>query len=433
MSPAARPTPIPSARRRETSVRILHILDHSLPLHSGYAFRTISLLREQRKLGWETLQVTTPRHREGNGDDVEVDGWMFHRTRMPASPLSRLPVLGYVAEMNATAGRLRELAGRFRPDVLHAHSPVLNVLPALRVGRELGIPVVYEVRALWEDAAVDHGTTRQGSLRYRVSRMLESHALKRAAHVTTICEGLRSEIAARGVPRERTTVIPNAVDADAFPFAPAADVALRESLGLAGKTVLGFAGSFYAYEGLDLLIEALAILAPRMPNLRLLLVGGGPQEANLRAMVAERNLASRVVFTGRVPHDRMVSYYSVIDVLAYPRHRMRLTDLVTPLKPLEAMAQGNLFVASDVGGHRELVRDEDTGFLFPAGDAAALARKLEDVLARKADWPAMKRRARTFVETERTWAHSVARYADAYRLRQAATPTRAPDLTRQES
>jgi len=416
-------------------VRILHILDHSLPLHSGYAFRTVSLLREQRRLGWETMQLTTPRQRgdDADADAVEVDGWTFHRTPAPRGIGSALPVLRYVAEMRATAQRLHELALRFRPDVLHAHSPVLDVFPALRVGRELGIPVVYELRALWEDAAVDHGTTREGSARYRLSRALETHALRRADHVTTICEGLRSEIVTRGIDPARITVIPNAVDAETFSFAPPPDPALRENLGLAGKTVLGFAGSFYAYEGLDLLVEAFALLAPRMPNLRLLLLGGGPQDENLRSMVAERGLRSRVVFAGRVPHSEMARHYSVIDVLAYPRHRMRLTELVTPLKPLEAMAQGNIFVASDVGGHRELIRDGDTGFLFPAGDATALAAKIGDVLARREGWPAMRRRARDLVEKERTWAHSAAHYVDAYKFPQRIQQSRTGDLQRQES
>jgi glycogen synthase len=415
-------------------VRILHILDHSLPLHSGYAFRTIALLREQRRLGWETLHLTTPR--QGGDpvvDSVDVDGWRFHRTRAPVGLASWLPPAHYLAEMRATARRIRELAERFRPDVLHAHSPVLNALPALSVGRALGIPVVYEVRALWEDAAVDHGTTREGSLRYRLSRMLETYALRRVDHVTTICEGLRTEIAARGVPASRITVVPNAVDADQFRFDAPPDVALRRELALDGKTVLGFAGSFYAYEGLDLFIEAFAMLAARVPQLRGLLVGGGPQEQNLRAMVAERGLDARIAFIGRVPHAQIGRYYGLIDVLVYPRHRMRLTEVVTPLKPLEAMAQGRVFVASDVGGHRELTRDGDTGFLFPAGDARALASTIEAVLDRRAEWPQIRRRARRYVEAERTWARSVAAYADAYKLPRVDPPTSEAGLTSQES
>jgi PEP-CTERM/exosortase A-associated glycosyltransferase len=316
--------------------------------------------------------------------------------------------------MAATAARIDELVESFHPDVVHAHSPVLNALPALKVGRRRRVPVVYEVRALWEDAAVDHGTTTEGSLRYRASRALETFALSRADHVTTICDGLRREIVGRGISLARVTVIPNAVDTAAFRFGATADAALRRRLGLDGAIVIGFAGSFYAYEGLDLLIVAFAELAKRYPELRLLLVGGGPNELALKAQVDQCGLASRVIFSGRVPHGEVQRYYELIDVLAYPRHRMRLTEMVTPLKPLEAMAQGRMLVASDVGGHRELVRDGDTGFLFPAGDASALASTIERVLARREEWPRIGAQARRFVETERTWATSVARYADVY-------------------
>ena len=396
------------------ALRVLHILDHSLPLHSGYSFRTVAILREQRELGFETAQLTTPRHGTTTADVEDIDGWRFHRTPLRRNRASTIPGAVYLQEMAATARRIDELSRSFRADILHAHSPVLNALPALWVGRRRRIPVVYEIRALWEDAATDHGTTTEGSVRYRTSRALETFALRRADRITTICEGLRGEIVARGVSSERITVIPNAVDLREFRFDLEADSALRRQLGLEGSTVVGFAGSFYGYEGLDLLVEAVALLADRRPDLRVLLVGGGPQEPALRSLVAARGLSGRVVFTGRVAHADVSRYYGLIDILAYPRRAMRLTELVTPLKPLEAMAQGRIFVASDVGGHRELVRDGETGFLFPAGDASALARTIEAVLARAAEWPRIRAQARRYVEAERTWAHSVGRYASVY-------------------
>ena len=394
-------------------MRILHVLDHSLPLQSGYTFRTAAIVREQRALGWETLQLTTPRQQAGDGVE-ECSGIKFHRTPLPRSGVDRVPGLSYVREMAATARRIDALCATFRPDVLHAHSPVLDALPALRVGRRRGIPVVYELRALWEDAAVDHGTTAEGGARYVASRAAETFALRRVDRITTICEGLRRDIVARGIDEARITVIPNGVDATSFRFGALPDEALRRKLALGGCTVIGFAGSFYAYEGLDLLVDAFARLAAARPSLRLLLVGGGPQEAILRAQVAAHGLEERVIFTGRVPHGEVQRYYDLIDVLAYPRHRMRLTELVTPLKPLEAMAQGRMFVASDVGGHRELVRDGETGYLFAAGDVGALVQILERVLAERAEWPRIARTARAFIESERTWQRSVRRYADVY-------------------
>jgi glycogen(starch) synthase len=390
------------------TMRVLHVLDHSIPLHSGYAFRTLAILREQQRLGWHTLQLTTPKQGAGGLREETVEGMRVHRTPSLAGA-------GFVTQMRLTAARIAEIVRDEKPDLIHAHSPVLNVLPAIWVRLSRRLPVVYEMRASWEDAAVDHGTAREAGVRYRLSRALETLALGRADQITTICEGLRGDIAARGIPHDKITVIPNAVDPQAFRFGVPADMALKRQLGLEGCTVIGFAGSFYGYEGLHMLVQALMRLLPRRPDLRLLLVGGGPQEPALKAQVAQLGLQSRVVFTGRVPHADVQRYYQLIDVLAYPRLPMRLTELVTPLKPLEAMAQGRVFVASDVGGHRELVRHGETGYLFRAGDTDALANGIEEALAQREQWPELLRRARQFVELERTWASSVARYAGVYR------------------
>jgi PEP-CTERM/exosortase A-associated glycosyltransferase len=394
-------------------MRILHVLDHSIPLHSGYTFRTRAILREQRKLGWETFHITSPKHTATQLLEEEVDGLHFFRTP-PAEGGSTLPGLGEMALMRQLERRMAEVVAKVRPQIIHAHSPVLNAIPALRVGRRLGIPVVYEVRAFWEDAAVDHGTTAEGSLRYRLTKRLETHALRQANHVFTICEGLRSDIAQRGIPAEKVTVIPNAVDIDAFEPGGTPDEELKNRLGLAGATVVGFIGSFYAYEGLDLLLDALPGLLQRRPEVRVLMVGGGPQDEALKAQAQSLGVADKVVFTGRVPHAEVQRYYDLVDVLAYPRHSMRLTELVTPLKPLEAMAQGRLLVASDVGGHKELIHHGETGWLFKAGDAGALAAAAEALLDQRERWPGLRRAGREFVEHERNWPLSVARYGAVY-------------------
>ncbi len=395
-------------------MRILHVLDHSIPLHSGYTFRTASILREQRALGWDTFHITSPKQGETNAPEESVDGLHFYRTAGGTGLMADLPVGREVALMKALGQRLEQVARIIEPDILHAHSPVLNALPALKVGRKLGIPVVYEIRAFWEDAAVDHGTTNQGSLRYRATRGLETRAIQRADHVFTICEGLRADIVARGVPSSKVTVIPNAVNVESFQLGSPPDPALLRKLGLIGSTVVGFIGSFYAYEGLDLLVAALPQLLQARPDVKLLLVGGGSQEANLRQQAQTLGVADKVVFAGRVPHQEVNKYYDLIKVLAYPRHPMRLTELVTPLKPLEAMAQGQLFVASDVGGHKELVQHNQTGVLFKAGSADALAKSLLDLLNSPALWPVLKTNGREFVENVRNWKNSVENYAGPY-------------------
>jgi len=395
-------------------MRVIHILDHSIPLQSGYAFRTQAILKEQRALGWETFHLTGPKQGPAAATEEWVDGWHFYRTPPPGGILEGVPGLSELELMGEIAFRIEQVVKRIRPHVLHAHSPVLNAIPALRVGRRLDIPVVYELRVLWEDAAMDHGTGREGGLRYRLGRGLESWALRRADAVTTICEGLLGDIISRGIPAEKVTVIPNAVDLDEFTVRGARNPALKRRLGLDGALVLGFIGFFHPYEGLAVLLRALPGILSHAPQTRVLLVGGGPQEAQLKRLAADLGVTDTVVFAGLVPHRDVPSYYDLVDVLVYPRLSMRLTELVTPVKPLEAMAQGRLVLASDIGGHRELIRHGETGTLFKSGDPDALAKAVLALLREPARWPGIKAAARRYVETERNWKAIAARYEDVY-------------------
>lgn len=397
-------------------MKILHVLDHSIPLHSGYTFRTLSILREQRALGWETLHLTGSKQGGGDALEEQVDDLHFYRTPVSSSRLSKLPILNQISVINDLAQRLNEVVQVVKPDIIHAHSPVLNALPALQVGRKFGIPVVYEIRAFWEDAAVDHGTSREGSLRYRVTRALETFAIKRADAVTTICEGLKNDILTRGVSADKVTVIPNAVNIENFTVGATPNTQLAKELGLEGKQILGFIGSYYAYEGLNILLDALPKMLASNPNVRVLLIGGGPQEDALKAQAAQLNITDKVIFIGRVPHDQVQRYYNLVDILVYPRLKMRLTDLVTPLKPLEAMAQGRLLAASDVGGHRELIQDGKTGILFKADDAVSLTNSVLTLLNSPDKWDRLRQQGRAFVEAERNWPTSVERYKDVYNL-----------------
>lgn len=391
-------------------MRILHVLDHSLPVQSGYSFRSQAILREQRRLGIETIQVTSPKHGRSATPLETVDGFEFHRINADDGALARLPIVNQLDVVRQLRGRLRPIIAATRPDIIQAHSPCLTAMAALGLGK----PVVYELRSSWEDAAVSSGVTREGSWRYRASRWLETRVLLRADHVTTICEGLREEAVRRGVRPDRVTVIPNAVDPDAF-HAGSAGEATRRELGLAGKCVLGFIGSFFAWEGLPLLIEAMPRIVAQRPDIRLLLVGGGPDETAIRAAVERLQVAPYVVFAGQVRHDRVSALYDAVDILVYPRIPMRLTDMVTPLKPLEAMALAKVFVASDVGGHRELVQDRRTGVLFRAGDKQALASAILEVAADETLREHLIANGPRFVREERTWAQVVRRYEPLYR------------------
>ena len=399
--------------------RILHVLDHSLPLHSGYTFRTRALLKAQQGRGWDVRGITGNRH-IADGPPVEtVDELTFHR--VPGRSAGPIAPIAEWRDMRRLSAGIDALARGWRPDLIHAHSPVLGALAAAPVARRHDLPFVYEIRAFWEDAAVSAGTTREGSLRYRLTRLLEDRAVAKADAVIVICEGLRRDLVARGVAPEKIIVSPNGVDLELFGDPAPADAALRSALGLDGAEVVGFIGSFYDYEGLDDLIAAMPALIERRPAAHLLLVGGGPRAQALKAQALASSAAARIHFVGRVPHHEVERYYGLVDILAYPRKAMRLTELVTPLKPLEAMAQGRLVAASSVGGHRELIEDGVTGTLFPPDDPAAMARSLADLLADRAGWDARRRTARAFVERERSWARNVGRYEPVYQRLLART------------
>ncbi|MFO6424967.1 TIGR04063 family PEP-CTERM/XrtA system glycosyltransferase [Motilimonas sp. KMU-193] len=394
-------------------MKILHVLDHSVPLHSGYSFRTLAILKQQRARGWKTYHLTSAKQGPRLDWQELSHGFVFMRSPYLAW-LMKLPVLEQITTLITLKWALSRAVRQVKPDVIHAHSSALNGLAGWWQARLSGLPLVYEVRAFWEDAAVDHGTAVEHGLRYKLTKALETFVLKRADAVTTICQGLKDDMQKRGIAADKITLIPNAVDIDKFTPLTEPDQALAQELGLSDKKVLGFLGSFYGYEGLNLLVEALTEPCLSDDNICLLLVGGGPQEDNLKQQVDRLGLTDRVRFIGRVSHDQVARYYSLVDVLVYPRIGMRLTETVTPLKPLEAMAQSKLVVASDVGGHKELIRDGETGFLFAQGNVADLAQTLAKVLTQQAQWPAIWQQGLDYVRHERNWAVSVANYQKVY-------------------
>lgn len=397
--------------------RILHVLDHSLPLHSGYTFRTRAILKAQEAAGLEVRGITSQRHNneaEWSSAHETIDGLTFHRTPGTASgPM----LVSEFREMGALAQSIVDLAQEWRPDIIHAHSPALCGGGALRAARRLGVPFVYEIRAFWEDAAVGNRTGTEGSAKYRLTRSLETQVASRADALFTICNGLREDLVARGIPAGRIGVMPNGVDLTLFGDPPPRDDALARELGIAPDApVIGYIGSFYDYEGIDDLITAMPILRQSHPHARLLIVGTGPMDREWRAAAATLPCPDAVIFTGRVPHETVERYYSLVDVLAYPRKASRLTDLVTPLKPLEAMAQRRLVAASNVGGHRELITHGETGFLFAPDDPAACAKALAELLDAPEEWDNIRARALDHVRKRHDWHKNARRYLDVYHL-----------------
>lgn len=395
-------------------MKILHILDHYKPHFSGYVFRTSYILKHQRANGLNPVCITSPKQ-GGTGHEMrEIDGIKIYPTQK--CNFGNIPFLRENRLMNCLRKKIEEIINIEKPDIIHAHSPSLNGVPALKAGRKYGIPVVYEVRAFWEDAAVDHRTFKENSLKYRISRFIETRLLKNADAVFTISDAMKKEMSLRGIPEKKIEIIPNGVDIEQFSVVPY-DNALRfkTEMNMINKKVIGFIGSFYHYEGIDILIEAYSEMIKKNKNIILMLVGDGPEYATVHETARNKGLNGRVIFTGKVPHNDIKRYYSVMDVLVYPRRSMRLTELVTPLKPLEAMALGKIVAGSDVGGIRELIKDGKNGVLFKPDSAESLSVRILELLSDSEKMQTLSQGAVDYIRRERSWDKIVRQYIPVYK------------------
>lgn len=390
-------------------LRVLHVFHHIFHYPCGYRTRSENILRHQRERGIEPVVVTACDH-EGLPALPDPDGIRVYR-----SPRCSGTLPAGFREFHLIALLLRVVAGaivRERPDVVHAHSPVLVALPAFLAAQKHRRPFVYEVRDLWENASVDLGKFSEGSWKYHAARATDTYVLRRADAVTAICASMQAELAGRLGGPGRVFVAPNGVHLDALRDEDTAAARRRWHLG--DGPVLGYVGTLQPYEGLELLIDAIGRVAAAVPGARLLIVGDGNHEAWLRADVSRRGLDARVTFAGRIPHADVGWAYAACDALVYPRRITRTTRLTTPLKPLEAMALGKAVLGSDVPPMRELVEPEVTGLLFPAGDAEALAAQCVRLLQEPALRERLGRAARDWAVRERQWRDVVAPYDDVY-------------------
>ncbi len=405
-------------------MRILHLLHRSVPGTHGYAIRSREIVTKQRAVGLEPIVVTSPSQAPLGTLDREgseyIDGIRYFRACGPLldptmevydkSPLRSLLRVLQNTRLFTTAMRVAE---EYKPDVIHGHSPFTCGIVADLVGRIKSVPSVYEMRGIWEDSHTIRYGLSDRSLRYRGVRYLENLALKEARACCVICELLKSEIVSRGIPEGKIFVVPNGVDIAAFPMGDP-DEELRRGLGLHDRLVVGYIGSFFRYEGLELLLRATFELAGEFPDLCLLLVGDGELTTELKRMTSQAGMDGRVVFAGRRPHERVLDYYRLCDLMVLPRLDARETRMVTPLKPLEIMAAGRPVLASDIGGHREIVEDGMNGILFRAEDVEDLKTKIVELVQHPETRRDLGRRARAWVENHRDWAHLVELYRTMY-------------------
>jgi glycosyltransferase involved in cell wall biosynthesis len=410
---------------RSTPGRVLHLVNDALPSTSaGYTIRTHEIVLAQQAAGLDPHVVTRCGFpvTQGTLDGrrlVMLDGIPYHRL-LPWHMPGRKDKAGALGVQMAA-----RLAEQLRPAVLHAASNYVNALVALAVGKRYGLPVVYEVRGFWEDTWLSRhpdsdprrsrqSTGRAASELYRRNRDLETRCMLAADLVVTLGEAMRDEIVARGVPAEKVLIVPNAVSEEFLQPLPDAQK-LRSELGIRpGEHVIGEVSSLVQHEGIGTLLEATRILKDRGMKVRALIVGDGPERAALQRQAAEAGLGEAAIFTGRVPASKVREFHALLDVFVVPRTPDRVCQLVTPLKPVEAMASGLCVVTSEVKALAEIIKPDVTGALTIPQDPVALADTLELLVCS----PDIRRKlgdnAREWVARDRTWTHNAARYRDAY-------------------
>ncbi|MDD3471668.1 MAG: glycosyltransferase [Syntrophaceae bacterium] len=405
-------------------MKVIHIMHRSVPGTSGYAIRSREIVKKQLAHGLQPIVVTSPSQAPLGELDSEkseiIDGIRYFRScgkwltasaevYDPSNFRSALRVAQNVRLVTMVAS----LARKFKPDVIHSHSPFTCGLTGDTVGSILRIPTIYETRASWEDSHLSRKRLTENSMTYRLMKNLETLAMKGANLRIAISKALKKDIIDRGFSPEQVEIVPNGVNLDQFVPGPASSE-LKDRLGLQDRIVLGYIGSFFYYEGLDLLIKAMAKLRPHFDNLMVLLVGSGEAEAELRSLTKQLEIDDRVTFVGRVSHNEVQEYYRLADILCLPRIKSRLTDLVTPLKPVEIMAMEKPLLASDVGGHLETLVENVNGMLFRADELNDFITKLTSLITNEQLRIELGKKARIWVSENLDWEILTRKYVSIY-------------------
>jgi len=405
--------------------KIFYLLHNSLPYDSGgYATRTHGILSQIKHRGWEIQGVTRlgypndrEKHKEAKWKDSSlIDNVLYKRIKKGNLGHGKLPLNQYLHEY---IDMIYDYALQEKPRIIHAASNFMNGLAANFVSNALGIHSIYEVRGLWEITRISRQPYWKNSEYYEMMCRLEAQAANGADTVICITEALKDEMVSRGVDKEKIRVVPNGVDTNRF-VPREKDKKLEQKLNLKDKKVIGYIGSVVQYEGLDYLLEALAILKERgITNLALLIVGDGDKLEDIKVLSSELELDDITTFTGRVPHEKVTNYYSLVDITPFPRKSLPVTEMVSPLKPFEAMALNKIILASDVAALKEIIDNGVNGFLFKKDNVNDLANKLE-LLIQKPNL-GKKFNPRKWVQENRNWEYVTNELEDIY-LRLTAVP-----------
>jgi glycosyltransferase involved in cell wall biosynthesis len=390
--------------------RVLYLLHNSLPYNSGgYATRAHGLMRGVKKMGWDVQVVTRrgyPHDRKGMNDLPTgklqvVDEIPYHRLIELEKGYGQINIAAY---LQAYAEDLVKLVLELRPSIIHAASNHLNGLVANAVAKHFNIPSIYEVRGLWEITRISRQPEFHGSEYFQMMSNLEVRSSSNASYVFAITHALADELKRRSPAINEVGFLPNGVHSKRFiPIPP--NLILKEKLGInRDAVVLGYIGSLVSYEGLDLLLESLPLIKKEITTpFKLMIVGDGAYMEKLQALCSELDLDDDVIFTGRVPHEEVEDYYSIVDIAPFPRLPLPVTEMVSPLKPFEAMAMQKAVISSNVAALGEIVIHQETGILFEKGDVDDLALNLSKLIEDSELRHQLGIKAREWVCEHRDW------------------------------
>lgn len=391
---------------------VVHILNKYYPEINGYTVRSYEIIKQQKRMGWEPTVITKfgwvdSSYKEDEEFTLKDNVMHYYLTGDRKEQLNKIPMTQYFDQY---ADSLYELLKKIKPKIIHAASNFQNALPALEVAKKAGIPSIYEVRGLWHHTQSSKTEGFENSDRFKLHEEYELYCCEIADRVVVICQSLHDYLVESGIDPNKMTIVPNAVDIEEFTPIPRNPILMRKYK-LDGYTVIGFIGSLTVYEGLDYLIDAFAMLVNKGLKVKLLIVGSGPILNDLKTQAASLGVEKDVIFTGRVPREKIKEYYSVADIFPFPRINAKVSQLVTPLKPYEAMAMKKTVIVSDIPALREMVIDGVTGLVCEAENKTSLADAIEKAIGNES----LAENAYSWVREERDWNKVANLYDELYK------------------
>jgi len=407
---------------RKEKLRVLHVLPQSLPIESGSTIRSKYIVEKQKSFATPTVAVypTYSEKQAELGNPAEIKGVKYYYCIDKSIVSKNLynfritsPVMT-IWKMRQFKIFLQKLAVILNPDIIHAAAPFYVGIPAIKVARFFNVPFVYEVRELSDFYVLTGRHVNKYGLRVIYRKMLENYLLSNADAVVSISEKSRSEILSRGVDKSKLFTVCNGIDTDDFYPVKKKEELLRK-LNLKDKFVIGFIGYLKRFEGLELIVKTVPILLETNKNIAVLIVGEGPDLDFLKKLVSRMHLEPYVIFTDHVSFYEIPNYYSIIDLFILPRIKTNLTNVISPLKCLEAMGMNTPVLGSDVGGITEIIKDGENGFIFKANSIGDLSRKISYIMKNKNKVEYICKNARNWVIENRNWDKLIVKYKNIYR------------------